>query len=77
MVNAVDFGLKGPGSRHSWVIVLGVRHFTRTMHLFILEYKWVPQTGLRLLNTLTPMSDQDRISPYNINTKSRSQVMRT
>ena len=22
-----------------------------------------------LLNTLTPMSDQDRISPYNINTK--------
>ena len=30
-----------------------------------------------LLNTLTPMSDQDRISPYNINAKSRSQVMRT
>ena len=47
MVNVVDFGLKDPGSRHSWVIELGVRHFTRTMHLFILEYKWVLQTALR------------------------------
>lgn len=52
MVNVVDFGLKGPGSRHSWVIMLGVRHFTRTMHLFILEYKWVPQIGLRFCLTL-------------------------
>ena len=52
MVNVVDFGLKGPGLRLSWVIVLGVRHFTRTMHLFILEYKWVLQTGLRFCLTL-------------------------
>ena len=29
-----------------------------------------------LLNPLTPMSDQDRISPYNINTISSRQVMR-
>ena len=28
------------------------------------------------INPLTPMSDQDRISPYNINTISRRQVMR-
>ena len=28
------------------------------------------------LNPLTPMSDQDRISPYNINTISSRQVMR-
>ena len=27
-------------------------------------------------NPLTPMSDQDRISPYNINTISTRQVMR-
>ena len=27
-------------------------------------------------NPLTPMSDQDRILPYNINTISRRQVMR-
>ena len=29
-----------------------------------------------LINPLTPMSDQDRISPYNINTISSRQVMR-
>ena len=29
-----------------------------------------------LLLGLTPVSDQDRISPYNINTKSIKQVMR-
>ena len=28
------------------------------------------------VNPLTPMSDQDRISPYNINTISSRQVMR-
>ena len=28
------------------------------------------------INPLTPMSDQDRISPYNINTISSRQVMR-
>ena len=31
---------------------------------------------LKCLNPLTPMSDQDRISPYNINTISSRQVMR-
>ena len=31
---------------------------------------------LVLINPLTPMSDQDRISPYNINTISSRQVMR-
>ena len=29
-----------------------------------------------LVNPLTPMSDQDRISPYNINTILSRQVMR-
>ena len=29
-----------------------------------------------MINPLTPMSDKDRISPYNINTTSRRQVMR-
>ena len=28
------------------------------------------------VNPLTPMSDQDRISPYNINTVSTKRVMR-
>ena len=28
------------------------------------------------INPLTPMSDQDRISPYKIDTKSRGQVKR-
>ena len=31
---------------------------------------------LKCLNPITPMSDQDRISPYNINTISSRQVMR-
>ena len=34
------------------------------------------QTFQSDLNPLSPMSDQDRISPYNINTISRRQVMR-
>ena len=29
-----------------------------------------------IVNPLTPMSDQDRISPYNINTMSTRQAMR-
>ena len=33
-------------------------------------------TCIRSVNPLTPMSDQDRISPYNINTISSRQVMR-
>ena len=36
------------------------------------EYK----TLLQFVNPLTPMSDQDRISPNNINTISSRQVMR-
>ena len=31
---------------------------------------------MHLFNPLTPMSDQDRISPYNINTISSRKVMR-
>ena len=31
---------------------------------------------VQMANPLTPMSDQDRISPYNINTISSRQVMR-
>ena len=31
---------------------------------------------LKKINPLTPMNDQDRISPYNINTISNRQVMR-
>ena len=34
------------------------------------------QSGNYELNPLTPMSDQDRISPYNIHTISSRQVMR-
>ena len=34
------------------------------------------QSGNYKLNPLTPMSDQDRISPYNIHTISSRQVMR-
>ena len=37
------------------------------------EWKKTPKGS----NPLTPMSDQDRISPYNINTISSIQVMRT
>ena len=32
--------------------------------------------GREMIDPLTPMSDQDRISPYNINTISFRQVMR-
>ena len=32
--------------------------------------------GREMIDPLTPMSDQDRISPYNINTISSRQVMR-
>ena len=39
----------------------------------ILEYE---STHNLWLNPLTPISDQDRISPYNIDTISSSQVMR-
>ena len=31
---------------------------------------------IHIINSLTPISDQDRISPYNINTTSSRQVMR-
>lgn len=32
---------------------------------------------LEIINSSIPTSDQDRISPFNINTKSSRQVMRT
>ena len=34
------------------------------------------EENILYVNPLTPMSDQDRISPYNINTISSRQVMR-
>ena len=41
---------------------------------FFFDYSFLPTLGS---NTLTPISDQDRISPSNINTISSRQVMRT
>ena len=39
-------------------------------------YKDLAMKSDSYFNPLTPMSDQDRISPYNINTISSTQVMR-
>ena len=39
-------------------------------------HKCTPLRALTSFNTLTPMSDQERISPYNINTMSTIYVMR-
>ena len=36
----------------------------------------LPENGNLFFNPLTPMSDQDKISPYNIDTISSRQVMR-
>ena len=36
----------------------------------------LPENDNLFFNTLTPMSDQDKISPYNIDTISSRQVMR-
>ena len=38
--------------------------------------KIIPDKVNCLVNPFTPMSDQERISPYNINTISCTQVMR-
>ena len=44
---------------------------------YVKRYKILVQCFIiLLLNPLTPMSDQDRISPYIINTISSKQVMR-
>ncbi|RMX55043.1 hypothetical protein pdam_00007243 [Pocillopora damicornis] len=40
------------------------------------NFKTVVGTWSPRLNPLTPMSDQDRVSPYNINIMSTSLVMR-
>ena len=37
---------------------------------------WLKLIGKKYFNPLTPMSDQHRTSPYNINTISSRQVMR-
>ena len=37
---------------------------------------WLIINRVDHVNPLTPMSDQDRISPYNINTMASRQVMR-
>ena len=39
-------------------------------------YKNLEALDGELINPLTPISDQDRISPYNVNTISSRQVMR-
>ena len=41
-----------------------------------LSFQCYLQCFLQLINPFTPTSDQDRISPYNINTVSSRQVMR-
>ena len=42
-----------------------------------LQRKWSPtKEAIGCLNPLTPMSDQDKISPNDINTVSTRQVMR-
>ena len=40
------------------------------------KYRLKKQWNTASFNPLTPMSDQDRISPNNINTKSTKRVMR-
>ena len=44
MVNALDYGSKGPGSSPGRVIALcsWARHLTLTVPLSTQEYKWVP-----------------------------------
>ena len=40
------------------------------------ESYFITHSLLTTLNPLAPMSDQDRLSPYNVNTISTRQVMR-
>ena len=47
-------------------------HYTVTTNLCII----ILSLTIPLINPFTPISDRDRISPYNINTKSCRQVMR-
>ena len=47
-------------------------HYTVTTYLCII----ILSLTIPLINPFTPISDQDRISPYNINTISCRQVMR-
>ena len=47
-------------------------HYSVTSNLCII----ILSLTIPLINPFTPISDQDRISPYNINTISRRQVMR-
>ena len=49
---------------------IGIQVIVRTVRGFSLNHKH------QSLNPFTPTSDQDRISPYNINTISSRQVMR-
>ena len=53
-------------------------NFVKNYSFLRLEISRLAETNLpaRSFNPLTPMSDQDRISPYNINTISGRQVMR-
>ena len=47
-------------------------HYTVTSNLCII----ILSLTIPLINPFTPISDQDRISPYNINTISCRQVLR-
>ena len=49
-----------------------LRHYTVRCKYSVFD----PSGALKLHEPLTPMSDQDRTSPNNINTISRRQVMR-
>ena len=57
--------------------VRSVYMYTLALNLHIENLLKINEYFGVLLNPLMPMSDQDKISPYNINTKSRRQVMRT
>ena len=60
-------------------IFCNVLHFTFLLEnelIFLLRIAILLFPGNESFNPLTPMSDQDRISPYNINALSIIQVMR-
>ena len=53
-----------------------VKYLPHCLHQFKFLSYYRIQSSVPFLNPLTPMSDQDRISPYNINTESSRQVRR-
>ena len=49
-------------------------YYNYNYYYFLMVFIW--KQTIEKINPLTPMNDQDRISPYNINTISNRQVMR-